>query len=92
MNALVAAATRIGTPHSEFSTGTMTMPPPMPMSVASMPAAVETIAAIGRRTTGTRRSHALVEEAPPSTPVSVTPLLMLRLSSRVSISAAIPPC
>ena len=38
MNALVAAATRIGTPHHELSDGTTRMPPPMPSSDDSVPA------------------------------------------------------
>ncbi len=38
MNALVAAATRIGTPLQVTSTGTLTTPPPMPSSVDRLPA------------------------------------------------------
>ena len=38
MNALVAAAARIGMPHQALSTGTLMMPPPMPSSDDTLPA------------------------------------------------------
>jgi hypothetical protein len=51
INTLVAAATRSGTPQREFSIGTIRMPPPMPMSDVSTPAANDTAAASGTRFT-----------------------------------------
>src|SRR5262245_58568848 len=51
MNALVAAAARTGTPHHAFSTGTLMMPPPMPRSDETLPAANDASRASGRRLT-----------------------------------------
>ncbi len=47
--ALVAAATRFGTPHHELSTGTTITPPPSPVSDDTMPAAPESAIATGSR-------------------------------------------
>ena len=51
MNALVAAAARIGTPHHALSTGTLTIPPPRPSSDDTMPATNEAPSASGSRRT-----------------------------------------
>ena len=51
MNVLVAAATRMGTPQNEFSTGTLMMPPPRPSSPEIAPATPDAASATGRRRT-----------------------------------------
>ncbi len=51
MKALVAAATRMGTPQSVASTGTLMMPPPRPSSVETLPAMKENVSATGSRIT-----------------------------------------
>ena len=51
MNALVAAAARIGTPHHALSTGTLMNPPPMPSSDDTLPATNDATTATGSRFT-----------------------------------------
>src|SRR6185503_18878065 len=51
MNALVAAATRMGTPQNVFSTGTLMIPPPSPRSPDTAPATREAARARLRRRT-----------------------------------------
>ena len=51
MNALVAAAARIGMPHHVVSTGTLMMPPPTPSSVETLPATNDATSASGSRFT-----------------------------------------
>ena len=49
MKALVAEATRIGTPHQAFRMGTLITPPPSPRSVEIVPAANDVTIARGMR-------------------------------------------
>src|SRR3954470_9579298 len=51
MSELVAAATRMGTPHHAVNTGTLRMPPPMPNAADTLPATNDTNTATGRRRT-----------------------------------------